>query len=86
MKGLLYWYWINSIDISPLENSAGKNKIPLKVVTLERQDLIEKYEKPLLLVRPDQHVAWRGDKLTEDFDSLLRAVCGIKELDKSKIL
>ncbi|MEH6994810.1 FAD-dependent monooxygenase [Neobacillus drentensis] len=74
-----------SVDISPLENSSGKNKIPLKVVTIEKPGLIEKYEKPLLLVRPDQHVAWRGDKLTEDFDSLLNSVCGIKELDKSKI-
>ena len=75
----------NSIDISPLVNSASKNQVPLKVVTLERQDLIDKYEKSLLLVRPDQHVAWRGNKLTEDLDLLLNNVCGIKELNKSKI-
>jgi 2-polyprenyl-6-methoxyphenol hydroxylase-like FAD-dependent oxidoreductase len=75
----------NSLDISTLVNSASKNRIPLKVVTLERQDLLEKYEKPLLLIRPDQHVAWRGDKLTEDLDTLLDTVCGIKQLDKSKI-
>lgn len=74
-----------SIDISPLEKRAHKHKIPLKVVTIEKPGLIDKYEKPLLLIRPDQHVAWRGNKLTEDFDSLFNIVCGIKELDESKL-
>ena len=34
------------------------------------------YERDLLLVRPDQHVAWRGDRLPDDPGGLLRLVAG----------
>ena len=32
------------------------------------------YECSLVLVRPDQHIAWRGNALPEDTDGLLRRV------------
>ncbi|GAA4986414.1 FAD-dependent monooxygenase [Kineococcus glutinatus] len=55
--------------------------VPLDVVRLGEQDLEpgsaplpESWEAPLLLVRPDQHVAWRGDRLADHAPALLRAV------------
>jgi 2-polyprenyl-6-methoxyphenol hydroxylase-like FAD-dependent oxidoreductase len=50
--------------------------VPLSVVDLAAEDLSERYGAPLILVRPDQHVAWCGDELPEDAHSLLNVVRG----------
>jgi hypothetical protein len=43
-------------------DAAGRLGIPLDVVRVAgRADLRELYGAPLLLIRPDLHVAWRGD-------------------------
>jgi hypothetical protein len=43
-------------------DAAGRRGIPLDVVRLDgRADLRELYGAALLLIRPDMHVAWRGD-------------------------
>ena len=34
------------------------------------------YERPLVLVRPDGHVAWRGQAFPDDADSLIRQISG----------
>ena len=34
------------------------------------------YQRNFALIRPDQHVAWRGDRLPEDCDALLARVTG----------
>jgi hypothetical protein len=34
--------------------------VPLKVLDLRAAGLAHLYEAPLALIRPDQHVAWRG--------------------------
>jgi 2-polyprenyl-6-methoxyphenol hydroxylase-like FAD-dependent oxidoreductase len=49
--------------------------VPLKVV--KQRGLLELYQARYALIRPDQHVAWRGDSLSADvFDT----VTGKKEL------
>ena len=48
-----------AIDTEPWTTSAALNGIPLAIVELPSH-LQERYGAPLLLVRPDQHVAWRG--------------------------
>jgi hypothetical protein len=50
--------------------------LPLVELKLARPDLMAIYERNYLLVRPDQHVAWRGDALPEDIGSLLDLVTG----------
>ena len=40
--------------------------IPLTVFTLDESAALELYEQPLVLVRPDGHVAWRGAALPDD--------------------
>ncbi len=49
-----------SIDVSAFTSAALKVGLPLEVVTLDEPRVSEFYERPLVLVRPDGHVAWRG--------------------------
>ncbi len=46
--------------VAPFIESAADRRVPLTVVELRGQELEELYGASLLLVRPDQHVAWRG--------------------------
>ena len=47
-------------DVIPFIESATARRVPLTVVELRGQALEKRYDASLLLVRPDQHVAWRG--------------------------
>ncbi len=40
------------------------------------QDVAGIYGAKYVLVRPDGHVAWRGDQMPGDCDALMRTVCG----------
>ncbi|MCY4152250.1 MAG: FAD-dependent monooxygenase [Aestuariivita sp.] len=59
-------------DLISAANSMG---VPLKVVVWAVENWAT-YGADYLLVRPDQHVAWRGDRFPEDALSLLRHVTG----------
>lgn len=48
-------------DLSSFISAAKKVGLPLKVITLDEATVREAYERSLVLVRPDGHVAWRGD-------------------------
>lgn len=48
------------MDTTPFIESATTRGVPLTVVELRGQSLEDLYGASLLLVRPDQHVAWRG--------------------------
>ncbi len=50
----------DDVDVTPFIESATACGVPLTVVELRGQPLEEFYGASLLLVRPDQHVAWRG--------------------------
>jgi hypothetical protein len=39
-------------------------------------DIRALYERDLALIRPDHHVAWRGDVVPEDAGALLARVTG----------
>jgi len=47
-------------DAGPLEAAAKRVSMPLAVHRLAEPDVREVYAAPLVLVRPDGHVAWRG--------------------------
>lgn len=48
-------------DIAAAETDAAERNIPLTVLRLDDPAFISLYDAGLALVRPDQHVAWRGD-------------------------
>jgi 2-polyprenyl-6-methoxyphenol hydroxylase-like FAD-dependent oxidoreductase len=66
----------SSVQVDELVKAAEQKNVPLKVVTLDNSELLNLYEQPLLLVRPDQHVAWRGIELPRNSSELLNRVSG----------
>jgi hypothetical protein len=58
-----------------LERVAAERGVPLRVV---RQDaaLRDRYGEALMLVRPDQHVAWCADRMPDDVAGLIDKVRG----------
>jgi 2-polyprenyl-6-methoxyphenol hydroxylase-like FAD-dependent oxidoreductase len=62
-------------DVSALVAVAGGLGIPLHVLDLSHLPALRAlYGADLVLVRPDQHVAWRGDEVADPVDLLRRVV------------
>jgi hypothetical protein len=53
---------------SMMERAFAERGVPLHAVSITDPAIAALYERPLVLMRPDGHVAWRGDK--EPADSL----------------
>ena len=52
------------------------NSIPVGKCCIENPGIAAIYERPLVIVRPDGHVAWRGHCLPDDPNSLIRQISG----------
>jgi 2-polyprenyl-6-methoxyphenol hydroxylase-like FAD-dependent oxidoreductase len=65
-----------AIDTSEIEKAAKALGIPVKPVSLSNDQARDLYGADLILIRPDQHIAWRGNQPPEDPLSLLRQVAG----------
>jgi 2-polyprenyl-6-methoxyphenol hydroxylase-like FAD-dependent oxidoreductase len=63
-------------DVTALEATARDRGLPLKLLDVEQPDPVTFYDGRLLLSRPDQHVAWRGDRVPEDPTALIDRVRG----------
>ena len=63
-------------DVTDLVQEAAKQRIPLRVVDIRDPQTASLYERELVLVRPDGHVAWRANELICDVRALMRRVTG----------
>jgi 2-polyprenyl-6-methoxyphenol hydroxylase-like FAD-dependent oxidoreductase len=63
-------------DGEPLAAAAAKRNVPLRTVAVDDPDAAALYERKLVLVRPDGHVAWRGDGVPADPLALIDRVRG----------
>ena len=69
--GLLYdrlgkWFTLLACDTDPSEtlvSAAAQSGMPLHVVRLNGPELTAIYGRQQILVRPDQHIAWRGGEV-----------------------
>jgi hypothetical protein len=59
-----------------LADAARKRNVPLRVVDLPDPEIGKLYERALVLVRPDGHVAWRDDAVPADALALIDRVRG----------
>jgi 2-polyprenyl-6-methoxyphenol hydroxylase-like FAD-dependent oxidoreductase len=64
------------IDPTGFTTAAKQIGLPLEVVVLDEPLVRETYERPLVLVRPDGHVAWRGDTLPQNAGGIIDKVRG----------
>lgn len=62
-------------DVTAAEAAAHARGVPLRVVRLPQPGLREAFGADRVLVRPDQHVAWRGPRCA-DFAAILARVVG----------
>jgi len=65
-----------AVDVAALEAAARTRGVPLRILDIERPKTASFYGGGLVLSRPDQHVAWRGDRLPADPLALVDRVRG----------
>jgi hypothetical protein len=65
-----------SIDVSTLTVAAAAAGLPLAVLDVRPREPAPVYRHKLLLSRPDQHVAWRGDRVPAAPHELVQLVRG----------
>ena len=63
-------------DAAALEGAAMSRGMPLETVALDNAEAASIYRRRLVLVRPDGHVAWRGDAVPADAGPMLDRVRG----------
>lgn len=66
----------NPVDVASLVEIATNRRVPLRVVDIDDSKITDLYERKIVLVRPDSHVAWRGDICPDDVDTLIDRVRG----------
>ena len=69
-------FGVDDAALSPLREAARALRVPLEVVADRHEGEGRDYGARLVLVRPDQYVAWVGDAPPPDAHALLRRVVG----------
>ncbi len=68
------------IDVTPIVAAAADRNVPLDVVDIRDDHARQLYQRDLVLIRPDQHVAWRGDAVPADSAAVVDHVRGAKPI------
>jgi 2-polyprenyl-6-methoxyphenol hydroxylase-like FAD-dependent oxidoreductase len=74
---------LKETDTSAIQQAACSRTVPLTLVRRPEPELRDLYEANLVLVRPDQHAAWRSDALPADPGCLLDTVRGYGSKDST---
>jgi 2-polyprenyl-6-methoxyphenol hydroxylase-like FAD-dependent oxidoreductase len=64
------------LDVDTVAAAAAERGMPLKVVDIRDDHARTLYERDLVLIRPDHHVAWRGDAVPDNPGAILDRVRG----------
>ena len=65
-----------------LQSASDAIGMPLDVLDLSDENLSDLYGAPLVLIRPDQYVAWRGTLTGVDAQHLISTIRGGEKTDK----
>lgn len=65
-----------SLDPAPLLAAALERKVPMTLLDVDSDEAAALYPEKLVLSRPDQHVAWRGNSLPADPLALVDRIRG----------
>ncbi len=69
-----------SVIVTGIVDAAARRGLPLVVLDLDGSDAHDLYARKLVLVRPDRHVAWRGDAEPASPMELLDLVRGARPM------
>lgn len=63
-----------------LVDAASARAIPMKHLPIAEANVRQVWERDLVLIRPDQHVAWRSNQVpsSAEWNDILNLVCGLK--------
>lgn len=64
------------IDAAGFSAAAAKRGVPFEVVDIADPAIAALYESRLAIVRPDAHVAWRGDSVPHDAEAIIDQIRG----------
>jgi 2-polyprenyl-6-methoxyphenol hydroxylase-like FAD-dependent oxidoreductase len=67
---------LSGANTSGITATATKVGLPLQVVELQEAKVRETYERDLVLLRPDGHVAWRGESIPANAAAIVDRVRG----------
>jgi hypothetical protein len=84
------WFTLAGFGKQPSEAllaAATRRDLPLKVMQFDEPELTCVYGRQLLLVRPDQHIAWRGLACDNprDADAIITRVLGWENSSQASI-
>jgi 2-polyprenyl-6-methoxyphenol hydroxylase-like FAD-dependent oxidoreductase len=69
-----------AVDVSDLMSEAARARVPIKLLDVTSSESAGVYDRSLVLARPDQHVAWRGNRPPQDPRELVDLISGRREL------
>lgn len=75
-RGFVLLRFATQLDVSGIVDAAQARKVPLQVIDIRSAEARKAYEAALCLIRPDGHVAWRGDTVPENALGLVDVVRG----------
>lgn len=64
------------VPVNSIIDAAARRRVPLAVHRIAHPDAAALYERAVVLVRPDGHVAWRGDREPDDALAMIDTVRG----------
>lgn len=65
-----------TVDVDPLKKAAAQRGVPLAVLDVQSDQVPLAYRHALVLSRPDQHVAWRGNQMPTNAMTLIELIRG----------
>jgi 2-polyprenyl-6-methoxyphenol hydroxylase-like FAD-dependent oxidoreductase len=63
-----------TVDVAPLVAAAAARDLPLHVLDIDGDEVEAVFDRALVISRPDQHVAWRGNDVPPDAQALAALV------------
>ena len=75
-RGFVLLRFDTAADVDGLSAGASDRGLPLTVIDIDEPEIAELYERRLVLVRPDGHVAWRDDIAPNDTGRIIDVIRG----------
>ncbi|TDM75284.1 monooxygenase, partial [Lactobacillus crispatus] len=66
-----------AVDTAPLVAAAARSRVPLTLLDVDRAASGFDFPEKLLMVRPDSHIAWRGQVAPREPDRLFDRLRGL---------